>query len=146
MGRLFTGRHHGTVKIIKGGRGSGKSWGIAIAMLIIGTSKPTRFLCAREIQKSIQQSVHQLLKDQIEEINEPWIRATILTPELIEPGMHLNAVGGDCPGKTELHAQILERAQVFVEYEPQSRVEGEIQQMPADFAVTELWEIGRAHV
>jgi phage terminase large subunit len=52
-------------KIIKGGRGSGKSWGVAIAMLIIGAAKPTRFLCAREIQKSIQQSVHQLLKDQI---------------------------------------------------------------------------------
>jgi ornithine cyclodeaminase len=68
-------------------------------------------------------------------------RATILTPELIEPGMHLNAVGGDCPGKTELHAQILEGAQVFVEYEPQSRVEGEIQQMPAEFAVTEFWRV-----
>ena len=66
--------------------------------------------------------------------------ATILTPDMITPGMHLNAVGGDCPGKTELHADILRRpdARVFVEYEPQSRVEGEIQQMPADFAVTEL--------
>ena len=52
-------------KVIKGGRGSGKSWGVAIAMLIIGTTKPTRFLCTREVQKSIQQSVHQLLKDQI---------------------------------------------------------------------------------
>jgi len=52
-------------KVIKGGRGSGKSWGVAIAMLIQGTAKPTRFLCTREVQKSIQQSVHQLLKDQI---------------------------------------------------------------------------------
>jgi ornithine cyclodeaminase len=66
--------------------------------------------------------------------------ATILTPEMIAPGMHLNAVGGDCPGKTELHADILRRpdARVVVEYEAQSRVEGEIQQMPADFAVTEF--------
>lgn len=66
--------------------------------------------------------------------------ATILTPEMIRPGVHLNAVGGDCPGKTELHRQILERAdaRVFVEFEPQSRIEGEIQQMPADFPVTEL--------
>ena len=65
-------------------------------------------------------------------------RATILTPEMIVPGMHLNAVGGDCPGKTELHADILRRAdaRVVVEYEPQTRIEGEIQQMPADFAVT----------
>jgi ornithine cyclodeaminase len=67
--------------------------------------------------------------------------ATILTADMLEPGMHINGVGGDCPGKTELHADVLRRAQVFVEYTPQSRVEGDIQQMPADFAVTELWEV-----
>ena len=69
--------------------------------------------------------------------------ATILRPEMIEPGMHLNAVGGDCPGKTELHADILRRpdARVVVEFEPQSRIEGEIQQMPADFPVTEFHRI-----
>jgi ornithine cyclodeaminase len=66
---------------------------------------------------------------------------TILTAEMIEPGMHLNAVGGDCPGKTELHADVLRNSKVFVEYTPQTRVEGDIQQMPADFAVTELWEV-----
>jgi phage terminase large subunit len=48
-----------------GGRGSGKSWGVARALLIIGANKQTRVLCTREVQKSIQQSVHQLLKDQI---------------------------------------------------------------------------------
>jgi ornithine cyclodeaminase len=69
--------------------------------------------------------------------------ATILTPEMIEPGMHLNAVGGDCPGKTELHGDILDTASVFVEYEPQSRIEGEIQHKPADFAVTEFWQVLR---
>ena len=68
-------------------------------------------------------------------------RATILTPEMVAPGMHLNAVGGDCPGKTELHADILRGARVAVEYEPQTRVEGEIQQMPADFPVVELWRV-----
>ena len=67
--------------------------------------------------------------------------ATILTPELIEPGMHINAVGGDCPGKTELHAEVLRAARVFVEYEPQTRVEGEIQQMAAGFPVVELWRV-----
>ena len=69
--------------------------------------------------------------------------ATILLPEMIEAGMHLNAVGGDCPGKTELHADILRRpdARVVVEFEPQSRIEGEIQQMPAGFAVTEFHRI-----
>ncbi|MFY8018147.1 MAG: ornithine cyclodeaminase, partial [Inhella sp.] len=67
--------------------------------------------------------------------------ATIITPEMIEPGMHVNGVGGDCPGKTELHRGVLEQAAVFVEYEPQSRIEGDIQQMPADFAVTEFWTV-----
>jgi len=74
--------------------------------------------------------------------------ATILTAAMIAPGMHLNAVGGDCPGKTELDAGILRRAdaRVVVEFEPQSRIEGEIQQLPADFPVTELTEVlaGRA--
>ncbi|MCH7343841.1 ornithine cyclodeaminase [Pelomonas sp. CA6] len=67
--------------------------------------------------------------------------ATILTPEMIQPGMHINGVGGDCPGKTELHRGVLEAARVFVEYEPQSRIEGDVQQMPADFPVTELWQV-----
>jgi ornithine cyclodeaminase len=79
--------------------------------------------------------------------------ATILTPDMIRPGMHLNAVGGDCPGKTELHADILRRpdARVVVEYEPQSRIEGEIQQLDAAYPVTELTQVlsgaapGRAH-
>ncbi|KWZ39245.1 ornithine cyclodeaminase [Burkholderia savannae] len=69
--------------------------------------------------------------------------ATIVTPDMIEPGMHLNAVGGDCPGKTELHADVLRMGRVFVEYEPQTRIEGDIQQMPADFPVTELWRVLR---
>lgn len=67
--------------------------------------------------------------------------ATILTPEMIEPGMHLNAVGGDCPGKTELHRKIVEMSRVIVEYEPQSRIEGEIQQMPADSPIIEFWRV-----
>src|SRR6202046_2276872 len=69
--------------------------------------------------------------------------ATILTPQMIEPGMHLNAVGGDCPGKTELHPDILRRpdVRVVVEFEPQSRIEGEIQQMESDFMVAELTDV-----
>ncbi len=67
--------------------------------------------------------------------------AVIIEPAMLEPGMHLNAVGGDCPGKTELHPGVLEAARVFVEYEPQTRIEGDLQQMPAEFAVTELWRV-----
>jgi len=71
--------------------------------------------------------------------------AVILTPSMIEPGMHLNALGGDCPGKTELHADVLTRpdARVVVEYEPQSRIEGEIQQLSPDFPVTEIARVLR---
>ncbi len=72
--------------------------------------------------------------------------ATILTADMLQPGQHINGVGGDCPGKTELHPSVLRGANVFVEYEPQSRVEGDLQQMPADFAVTELWRVLCAQV
>ncbi len=67
--------------------------------------------------------------------------ATILTPDMIEAGMHVNAVGGDCPGKTELHPDVLRRAHVVVEYEPQTRIEGDIQQLPSEFPVTEFHRI-----
>lgn len=69
--------------------------------------------------------------------------ATILTPEMIEPGMHLNAVGGDCPGKTELHVDILRAkdVRIVVEFEPQARIEGEIQQLGGSGEVTELTDI-----
>jgi ornithine cyclodeaminase len=67
--------------------------------------------------------------------------ATILTNDMVGPGLHINAVGGDCPGKTELDAAIVARSAVFVEFEPQTRIEGEIQQMPADFPVTEFWRV-----
>ena len=53
-------------------------------------------------------------------------RATILTDNMIGAGVHINAIGGDCPGKTELHRDILLRSGIFVEYAPQTRIEGEI--------------------
>ena len=67
--------------------------------------------------------------------------ATILTDNMVGSGVHINAIGGDCPGKTELAPGILTRSDVFVEFPPQTRVEGEIQQMPEDFEVTELWQV-----
>jgi phage terminase large subunit len=50
----------------RGGRGSAKSWSFARALLVLGASSKLRILCTREVQKSIKQSVHKLLKDQIE--------------------------------------------------------------------------------
>lgn len=78
-------------------------------------------------------------------------RAHILTPDMIEPGMHINGVGGDCPGKTELHPDVLRGARVVVEYAPQTRIEGDIQQLEAGFPVVDLWRVlagtvaGRQH-
>ena len=67
--------------------------------------------------------------------------AIILSDNMVGAGVHLNAVGGDCPGKTELHRDVLLRADVFVEFTEQTRIEGEIQQMGSDFPVTELWQV-----
>lgn len=67
--------------------------------------------------------------------------ATILTDNMVGAGVHINAIGGDCPGKTELHRDILLRSSIFVEYPEQTRIEGEIQQLDPDHPVTELWQV-----
>lgn len=67
--------------------------------------------------------------------------ATILTDNMVGSGVHINAIGGDCPGKTELHRDILLRSDIFVEYPPQTRIEGEIQQLAKDHPVVELWQV-----
>lgn len=55
-------------RVLYGGRDSAKSWSIARMLLARGRAKPERILCTREVQKSIAESVHQLLKDQIVEL------------------------------------------------------------------------------
>ena len=67
--------------------------------------------------------------------------ATILTDNMVGAGVHINAIGGDCPGKTEIAPAILERGDIFVEYPPQTRIEGDIQQLADDHPVTEIWEV-----
>ena len=67
--------------------------------------------------------------------------ATILTDNMVGSGVHINAIGGDCPGKTELHRDILLRSDIFVEFPEQTRIEGEIQQLDPDHPVTELWQV-----
>ncbi|MDZ5456943.1 ornithine cyclodeaminase [Azohydromonas lata] len=107
------------------------------------TAKLVRNLAGQGLDLTVCASTVEAVRgaDIVTTVTADKANATILTPELLEPGMHLNAVGGDCPGKTELHRGVLERAAVFVEFEPQTRIEGEIQQMPADFPVTELWRV-----
>ena len=60
---------------------------------------------------------------------------------MVGTGIRINAIGGDCTGKTELHKDILLRSKIFVEYPPQTRVEGEIQQLEKDHPVTEIWQV-----
>ncbi|WP_238371279.1 ornithine cyclodeaminase [Heliomarina baculiformis] len=67
--------------------------------------------------------------------------ATILTDNMVGSGVHINAIGGDCPGKTELAPAILNRSDIFVEFPEQTRIEGEIQQLDPDHPVTELWQV-----
>ncbi|MCP1272658.1 ornithine cyclodeaminase [Gluconobacter albidus] len=91
------------------------------------------------VARSSQEAV--LGADVITTVTADKLKATILSDNMIGAGVHINAVGGDCPGKTELQADILRRGRVFVEYPEQTRIEGEIQQMPEDFPVTELWQV-----
>ena len=65
----------------------------------------------------------------------------ILGTQHVKPGVHINAVGGDCPGKTELVEGILDMSTVFVELPEQTRIEGEIQQKPDDYEVVEFWKV-----
>jgi ornithine cyclodeaminase len=101
----------------------------------VGTGHGLRITRARSVVEAVRGA------DIVTTATADKTRATILTPGMIEPGMHLNAIGGDCPGKTELHRDIVSRARVFVEYPPQTRIEGEIQQMAEDFPVTEIWRV-----
>jgi len=79
--------------------------------------------------------------DIITTVTADKLKATILSDNMVGAGVHINAVGGDCPGKTELQRDILLRGDVFVELPEQTRIEGEIQQMAPDFPVTELWRV-----
>lgn len=67
----------------------------------------------------------------------------------IKPGMHINGIGGDSPGKTELPLATLKRAKIFVEFLPQTQMEGEIQQLTPQERAThvqgELWELVTRH-
>lgn len=67
--------------------------------------------------------------------------ATILSDDMVGTGVHINAIGGDCPGKTELDSTLLRRSDIFVEYPEQTRIEGEIQQLEDDYPVVELWQV-----
>ncbi len=67
--------------------------------------------------------------------------AGLIAMQHIEPGMHLHAMGGDCPGKTEFCRGVVENCRVVVEYLAQSLEEGEVQNGAAEAVHAELWEL-----
>ena len=75
--------------------------------------------------------------------------ATVITDDMFEQarvaggvtGVHINAIGGDCPGKTELDEALVRRCSIFVEYAEQTFLEGEIQALPRDWPVTEFSDV-----
>ena len=107
------------------------------------TAKLMRNLAHTALRLRVCDSVHEAVRgaDIVTTVTADKTSARIITPDMLEPGMHINGVGGDCPGKTEMHPDVLRGASVFVEYEPQTRVEGDLQQLPADFPVTEFWQV-----
>ncbi|OGT54723.1 MAG: ornithine cyclodeaminase [Gammaproteobacteria bacterium RIFCSPHIGHO2_12_FULL_41_15] len=68
-------------------------------------------------------------------------RLQILEKNWIQPGMHINGIGGDCAGKTELDPEILHHSKIVVEYLPQTKKEGEIQHLTQGDIYAELWEL-----
>lgn len=68
---------------------------------------------------------------------------TILTKDMINKDVYINAIGGDCPGKTEIGKELVESSTIVCEYLEQCKIEGEIQQLPKDFICTEFYEIVR---
>jgi ornithine cyclodeaminase len=72
-------------------------------------------------------------------------RQSLFALENIAPGTHIQAIGGDCPGKTELSHALLSAAKLVVEYIPQALVEGEVQQCDASHVHAELWELVGGH-
>ncbi|MEM0308057.1 MAG: ornithine cyclodeaminase [Thermofilaceae archaeon] len=68
-------------------------------------------------------------------------RRQVVKREWLKPGVHINAVGGDAPGKTELDPEILKGAKVVVELLEQALIEGEVQNVGREFVYAELWEV-----
>jgi ornithine cyclodeaminase len=107
------------------------------------TDKLVRNLAHTSVRWVVCSSAREAVRgaDIVTTVTADKTNAVILSADMIEPGMHINGVGGDCPGKTEIHPDVLRASSVFVQYEPQTRIEGDLQHMPANFPVTELWRV-----
>ncbi len=68
-------------------------------------------------------------------------RARLFGRECVRPGVHINALGGDCPGKTEIDPELVRQCKLVVEFQDQTRVEGEMQNLENPVVYAELWEL-----
>lgn len=68
---------------------------------------------------------------------------TVLTADMITSDVYINAIGGDCPGKTEVEKALLEKSTVVCEFLEQCKIEGEIQQLSHDYTCPEIYEVIR---
>lgn len=107
------------------------------------SAKAARNLAARGIDIVICESAGEAVAgaDIITTCTADKQHATVLSDNMVGAGVHINAVGGDCPGKTELAPAILHRGDIFVEYPEQTRIEGEIQALSPDHPVAEIWKV-----
>jgi phage terminase large subunit len=85
-------------KVYYGGRGGGKSWQFARALILLGYDRKLRILCTREIQRSISDSVHKLLTEQIDALGLNYFYAITRDSikgangtEFIFKGLHANS-------------------------------------------------------
>lgn len=83
--------------VFYGGRGSGKSQHVALALVLRGRQRRLRILCTREIQNTVKDSVHKLLKDIIDrygftdyEVTDKAIRNTLTGTEFLFSGLRHN--------------------------------------------------------
>ena len=98
-------------KVLWGGRGAIKSWSIARALLYLASKSQELILCARETQASISDSVHRLLKEQIELLNSLHSTVFIHTGFTHECGRHIETVAGS-PIQSVLCAATCRRTEV----------------------------------
>lgn len=106
-------------------------------------AKFSRNLQAEPLQLSPCQSIFEALEgaDVVVTATAARGRTCLFGSESIGTGVHLNALGGDSAGKTELDPRLLSRCKIVVEYLPQTRIEGEIQNRPDVPVYAELWEL-----
>jgi ornithine cyclodeaminase len=88
---------------------------------------------------SVAQAVENV--DIISTMTAHKLRDKILTKDMIKQGVFINAIGGDCPGKTELDEELVSSSKVFVEYTPQTLIEGEVQSLGEKAIFAELWQV-----